>query len=239
MENPPFLLPKESTSFPSGPRLVAALPEEIARYKRKACLACRTRKLKCDKHSPCSNCTKVFVECVFPSAVWTLPRVPKGDSTKRSRSERKGELIERVSKLEGMVGDLSELLNGAEGDAERSKRKKEMTEIEGFGVLKDQARGGGESSLRKRRKGRADEGSGEVGQDDGKDVQGGLEEEGIIEANTAEKKVGNLVVEGTRSRYISNAFWANMVDSVRPAVYLLLFQNQGVPWGNLWEPQLN
>jgi hypothetical protein len=43
------------------------LPPRIRRRNRliTSCLECRRRKLKCDKQSPCTNCTKFRRDCVF------------------------------------------------------------------------------------------------------------------------------------------------------------------------------
>lgn len=45
--------------------------------KPKACVPCRTRKVKCNRGSPCSNCSNWSLECVFPSPKRTSRRRPK------------------------------------------------------------------------------------------------------------------------------------------------------------------
>lgn len=34
-----------------------------------SCLSCRQRKVKCDRHSPCSNCTRANSQCSFVAPV--------------------------------------------------------------------------------------------------------------------------------------------------------------------------
>jgi hypothetical protein len=64
----------------------------------RSCVTCRRRKVKCDKHSPCSNCTKAHIPCVFPE---------RGRAVRRPRKPPDNELLKRLAKLEGVVEELS------------------------------------------------------------------------------------------------------------------------------------
>ena len=44
-------------------------PESDADFKSHSCLACRQRKVKCDRHNPCSNCVKTARPCSFVAPV--------------------------------------------------------------------------------------------------------------------------------------------------------------------------
>ena len=33
----------------------------------RSCIACRKRKIRCDRHHPCTYCTKIRVQCVYPT----------------------------------------------------------------------------------------------------------------------------------------------------------------------------
>ena len=37
----------------------------IQGLRERSCLLCKQRKVKCDRRSPCSNCTKARVDCIF------------------------------------------------------------------------------------------------------------------------------------------------------------------------------
>lgn len=63
--------------------------------KRRSCLMCSKRKVKCDKQKPCICCVKAGIECVFPA-------------TASSRTEVGGtpELVEMLQRLEKAVQTL-------------------------------------------------------------------------------------------------------------------------------------
>ncbi|KAK5631553.1 hypothetical protein RRF57_007267 [Xylaria bambusicola] len=59
-----------------------------------SCTCCRTRKLKCDKQSPCGNCERSGSECVFPAR----------KRIQRPRKTKNAELLQRLKRLESIVG---------------------------------------------------------------------------------------------------------------------------------------
>ncbi|KAK6860242.1 fungal specific transcription factor domain-containing protein [Apiospora arundinis] len=61
-----------------------------------SCTACRSKKIKCNRVHPCSHCTKSGIECVFP----TRKRM------ERPRKTRNQELLNRISRLESIVGKV-------------------------------------------------------------------------------------------------------------------------------------
>jgi hypothetical protein len=76
----------------------------------RSCVTCRRRKVRCDKHMPCSNCKRAHIPCMFP-APGRAPRRPRPKDpnavTKGHSTEREMELMRRLRKLEGIVEDLS------------------------------------------------------------------------------------------------------------------------------------
>lgn len=76
----------------------------------RSCVTCRRRKVRCDKHMPCSNCRRAQISCVFP-APGRAPRRPRPKDPnappKQPSSERELELMKRLRKLEGIVDELS------------------------------------------------------------------------------------------------------------------------------------
>ncbi|KAG8163496.1 hypothetical protein KVR01_006793 [Diaporthe batatas] len=63
-----------------------------------SCVNCRQRKVKCSKTYPCPHCLRGGLECIFPSR--------KKD--RRPRTNRNHELLNRLAKLEAIVGQVSQ-----------------------------------------------------------------------------------------------------------------------------------
>lgn len=63
----------------------------------RSCVTCRRRKVRCDKNSPCSNCVKQGIECVFPGP---------GRAPRKPRKAPDSELLSRLRRLEGVVKSL-------------------------------------------------------------------------------------------------------------------------------------
>lgn len=62
--------------------LVAEQPGPDGDFKSYSCLPCRQRKVKCDRHTPCSNCVKAEKQCSF------IP--PVRGKRKRTKRPREG-----------------------------------------------------------------------------------------------------------------------------------------------------
>ncbi|KAL4929467.1 putative C6 transcription factor [Aspergillus undulatus] len=62
----------------------------------RSCITCRRRKVRCDKRTPCSNCAKANIECIFPPP-GRAPRKMKRPPTENA------ELLSRLRQLESMV----------------------------------------------------------------------------------------------------------------------------------------
>ncbi|KAI1657666.1 fungal-specific transcription factor domain-containing protein [Daldinia decipiens] len=68
-----------------------------------SCTNCRARKLKCSREHPCSHCVRSGAECIFP----TRKRMRK------PRANKNLDLLQRLSRLESIVGKVS--ASGLEG----------------------------------------------------------------------------------------------------------------------------
>jgi hypothetical protein len=89
--------------------------------KRKACVQCRSRKVKCDKKSPCTNCSAWSLDCVFPSPFRSCNRprtrpkelvAEQGPKDSQTLKERVRQLEETLSLLTGSVeGSRNALAN--------------------------------------------------------------------------------------------------------------------------------
>ncbi|KAI1848271.1 hypothetical protein JX265_004219 [Neoarthrinium moseri] len=69
---------------------------QTTKYKL-SCTVCRSRKIKCDRVHPCSPCSRSGAECVFPER----------KRMQRPRKTRNSELLNRISRLESIVGNVS------------------------------------------------------------------------------------------------------------------------------------
>ncbi|KAJ5613627.1 hypothetical protein N7528_007281 [Penicillium herquei] len=78
--------------------------------KPRSCVICRSRKVRCDKLSPCSNCRRGNIACIYPSG----DRPPRW-ARRLERAERPvtGEVMDRLHHLEGLVKELTEQLEQA------------------------------------------------------------------------------------------------------------------------------
>lgn len=79
--------------------------------KPRSCLVCRSRKVRCDKLSPCSNCRRANIACVLPST----DRPPRW--ARRLEAPAVGEFVERIHYLENLVNVLRGQLEQASASA--------------------------------------------------------------------------------------------------------------------------
>ncbi|KAG5751975.1 hypothetical protein H9Q72_013146 [Fusarium xylarioides] len=111
----------------------ASAPEKNARNastaKLRSCVVCRSRKVRCDKLSPCSNCRKANIPCVVPSndrpPRWArrLERIADNGqgATVQGGGSSSGtdQVMNRLRTLENLVKELSGQLEVANAAARR------------------------------------------------------------------------------------------------------------------------
>lgn len=96
-----------------------------------SCSSCRQRKIKCDKTLPiCTLCARAGIECLYPS------RKP----TRRAPRTRQSELLDRISRLESIVGKadparLEELDRAFPSHPPRSKTRNSINVDDGATVV--------------------------------------------------------------------------------------------------------
>ncbi|KAI1383885.1 fungal-specific transcription factor domain-containing protein [Hypoxylon trugodes] len=61
-----------------------------------SCTNCRARKLKCSREHPCTHCVRSGAECIFPAR----------KRTRKPRKNKNSELLQRLSRLETIVGNV-------------------------------------------------------------------------------------------------------------------------------------
>ena len=77
----------------SSPQSAAGKERQL---KPLSCSNCRQRKVKCSKVHPCPQCVRGGLECVFPTR----------KRNRRPRQNRQHELLDRLAKLEEIVGKV-------------------------------------------------------------------------------------------------------------------------------------
>ncbi|KAI0882322.1 fungal-specific transcription factor domain-containing protein [Annulohypoxylon maeteangense] len=82
--------PQPSANVASRPSQHQHQPKPLS------CTNCRARKLKCSREYPCSHCQRSGAECIFP----TRKRIRK------PRKNKNSELLQRLSRLESIVGNV-------------------------------------------------------------------------------------------------------------------------------------
>ncbi|KAI1467936.1 fungal-specific transcription factor domain-containing protein [Daldinia caldariorum] len=87
--------------------------------KPRSCVTCRTRKVRCDKISPCSNCRRARIPCVVPSGDkpprWArrLERIANNAKAEQAVDPGVNQVMEKLRNLEGLVKELSSQLEQA------------------------------------------------------------------------------------------------------------------------------
>jgi len=106
---------------------VVKQPGSDAGIKSFSCLSCRQRKVKCDRHAPCSNCVKAEKSCSFIA--------PVRGKRKRTTYPKEGlhAKLERYEKLLRSYGaqlESPESGNGTDSDPDTTSLvDTEMTEV--------------------------------------------------------------------------------------------------------------
>jgi hypothetical protein len=178
--------PSEKRATSSGSNL--STPTSAPVPKQRSCVVCRTRKVRCDKLSPCSNCRRANIACVFPSTDrpprWArrLERVANNAALNAQPEPADSRVMERLKTLESLVKELSGQLEQANAAATGGSP----------GVNSP----GGSSHDR-----------------DTNQPNDALPE---MNAGNVQKQFGRLVLQdANRSRYVSSGFWSRVNDEVR------------------------
>lgn len=218
-------------SHPAYPGASVYTPTDIPseRLNPRSCVTCRRRKVRCDKHMPCSNCRRAQIPCIFP-APGRAPRRPRPKDPnappKQPSSEREIELMKRLRKLEGIVEELSGQIevetarnhsssgNSPEAAANNGGDSHMATPSSGQRVERADSVAAGSSHSQ-----------GSPLQTDGRpspynfnSSSGNL----LQRQDSVNKKFGRLVInDHGKTRYVSSAFWSKITDEV--GVHLMLF----------------
>ncbi|KAJ5195941.1 hypothetical protein N7449_006420 [Penicillium cf. viridicatum] len=144
----------------SGPSL--DMPRAI-----RSCFFCRSRKVKCNRQKPCTNCLRAGSECLYPPGPGRAPKRPR-----RALYER---VVDRLAHLEALVRRLD-------------------TEVGSGQLLPSVAPESPTTSTA-------------IASDDG--------------SRQLKQQFGRLVIDETRSCYVSNILWASLGDEIEELQDLL------------------
>ena len=192
-----------------------------AQAKPRSCVTCRTRKVRCDKTSPCSNCRRAGIACVFPS----LDRPPRwarrleriaGQAQMQSQSQHAqspaqthaqqdpdqgvvSQVMERLRNLEGLVKELSGQLDQAHAAAANANAS---TSVDG---QSPQSSTSGSNQNR-----------GHEGIDHHAERISSSPSAAASTNSNVQGRFGRLVIgDANRSHYVSSGFWSRVNDEVR------------------------
>ncbi|KAJ5823202.1 Transcription factor [Penicillium robsamsonii] len=156
--------------------------------KPRSCVVCRSRKVRCDKRAPCSNCRRANIACVLPPTDrpprWArhLDRLNNAVSKLQASQEPEPvaeDLMEKLHNLEGLVQELRMQLQQAKSVANSA--------AEGSSGV-----GSPESSAHDRQSNPSS-----------------------ISTTNLQNKFGRLVLQdSSRSRYVSSGFWSRVNDEL-------------------------
>jgi hypothetical protein len=181
--------PTPSTSTSTSTPAPAPAP------KIRSCVVCRSRKVRCNKETPCSNCFRANIACVYPSTNrpprWArrLDRLTNNAATTNAPTTQDGDngaakVMERLRKLESLVTELNGQLKEAQAAASPSVRGSS-------GVASP------ESSIQYN------------------EAEYRMNASNDIDATSEQTKYGRMVDHhASRSRYVSSGFWSRVNDEV-------------------------
>ncbi|KAI0967788.1 hypothetical protein F4678DRAFT_234273 [Xylaria arbuscula] len=182
-------LASASSSRPADTAYTTAASTTAAQSKQRSCVVCRTRKVRCNKESPCSNCRRAGIPCVIPSADrpprWArrmerfAHNAAAGETSASAPAPPTAQVMERLRNLENLVKELNSQLEQAH-------------------ALSNSSTGNSPASSANDR--------------DGDHHTPGSFTSG---ANSIQSQFGRLVLNDPgRSRYVSSGFWSRVNDEI-------------------------
>ena len=160
--------------------------------KLRSCVVCRSRKVRCDKQSPCSNCRRANIACVFPLTDrpprWarrlTNNAAASNAPAPQNADPGVGKVMDRLRNLENLVKELSGQLEQAHAAASSA--------VSGSSGVNSPA-----SSTQDR------------------DAEHQRDTSSATSTSSVQKQFGRLVLQNaSHSRYVSSGFWSWVNDEV-------------------------
>ncbi|UPK91317.1 hypothetical protein LCI18_002252 [Fusarium solani-melongenae] len=162
----------------------SAVPARTA--KLRSCVVCRSRKVRCDKLSPCSNCRRAGIPCVIPS---------------NDRPPRWARRLERVA--DGSVQEGAYVAEPADEQVMERLRNLEDLVKELRGQL-EQASAGASPA-----------GSGSAQGNSPSECRRDASSPSTSTTSDVQKYFGRMVLQdGSRARYVASGFWSRISDEL-------------------------
>ena len=170
----------------------SAAATSVPRPKLRSCLVCRTRKVRCDKQSPCSNCRRARTACIFPSSDrqprWARRFEPRTNNvaTSDALAPQDGDphvdqVLNRLHNLENLVKELSGQLEQARATISSSRGASSASNSPGSSNQSREAENPSPDT----------------------------------HMTNVRQQFGRLVVQDAgRNRYVSSSFWSRIDDEV-------------------------
>ncbi|KAF2433182.1 hypothetical protein EJ08DRAFT_584213 [Tothia fuscella] len=176
---------EKSASSPSTANRSTAAPAPAP--KKRSCTICRSRKVRCDKQSPCSNCRRANIACIYPS------------------TDRPPRWARRMERLNAAAFN-SQSTHGADPDAANV-----MERLRGLENLVKELSG----QLQQAQAGDGQDGASPSGTSNsaGSPQSHGTEAVATssIDTGGVQKQFGRLVLQNaSRSRYVNSGFWSQI-----------------------------
>lgn len=184
---------EKNATWPASAKIPSSAPALAPKVR--SCLVCRSRKVRCDRQSPCSKCRQANIACVFPSRDrpprWArrLERLTNNvaasnDPAPQDDDPGLARALDRLQKLEHLVKELSSQL--AQADAAASSG------------------GGGSTEAISPRSSTQD-----------REAEHQRNTASATNSSSRQKQVGRLVhQDASRSRYVSSDFWSRVNDEL-------------------------
>ncbi|KAJ5934337.1 hypothetical protein N7466_003884 [Penicillium verhagenii] len=183
------------TGVPSTVPATAPRPSLDSASSR-SCVTCRRRKVRCNKRSPCSNCVKANIECIFP---------PPGRAPRKSKRPPDAELISRLRRLEGVIQHLSDK-NGEAGSVSSVSPIQTNSSTLPSAFTNTTANTSPSAVANPITTADANAQNGICPFEDNDPKK--------LAPRKFENEFGRLVIDEGRSRYVSNRLWASLGDEV-------------------------
>jgi hypothetical protein len=171
-----------------------AHPAALDRSSSRSCVTCRRRKVRCNKRSPCSNCVKAGIDCIFP---------PPGRAPRKAKRPPDVELLSRLRRLEGVIEHLSGSGSTADAISNGSATQAAPSSTIPSTTPSDWSAAPATTTVSAPLQPQAQQGSCPFEDDPKK-----------ISTDNFGNEFGRLVIDEGRSRYVNNRLWASLGDEV-------------------------
>ncbi|KAJ5732327.1 hypothetical protein N7493_003808 [Penicillium malachiteum] len=186
----------------------------------RSCTFCRSRKIKCDRKQPCGNCARTTNQCSYPSGPGRAPKRPRPSERELlhgilkhviEQDKRQREKLEGSNAAEGSSHNVPQTIPSPDDELRKpaATQKTICAKITEILNMCEQLEGYQATAHKLEEALRALPGTEERIQKP-PPITPSLEDE----SSQVEQQFGRLVIDETRSCYVSNVLWANLGDEI-------------------------